>query len=336
MVDLGTTYMGMRLATPVVPSASPLTEKLDVLHRLQAAGAGAVVLRSLFEEQIERTDMDIHEFLEQWTESCFEAQSFFPPIPETRNIADTYLEHIASARRELSIPVIASLNGASPGGWTRYAKLMEDAGADAIELNIFLIPAGPDEDAEAVEQRYADLVASVRDTISVPLAVKIGPHFSAIPAMARKLALAGADGLVLFNRFVQPDIDLETLTVTPTVRLSTSAELSLPLRWLAILRRQASISLAATSGVHTTADVLKVLLAGGDIAMMASALLQHGPEHVGTVVAGLRAWMDEHGYSSVDQLKGSLAQQSIPDPTAYERSQYMQALSSYATRIPSP
>ena len=324
----------MELRTPVAVSASPFSEHLDLLVRAERAGAGAVVMRSLFEEQIEHESLDMHELLEQWTNSYVEAQSFFPPIPEQKAETAAYLESIRAAKQALSIPVIGSLNGISPRGWVRYAGLIEEAGADAIELNIYFVAADPDDTAATVEDRYAALVAAVRGTVRIPVAVKIAPFFSALPAVARRLVASGADGLVLFNRFVQPDIDLESLSVVPAVRLSTSAELTLPLRWLAILRGIIPVSLAATTGIHRHEDVLKVLLAGADVAMMASALLINGPEHIASVIAGLDGWLEEHGYESVEQMKGSLAQGAGPDPAAFERSHYMKALTSYSGIIP--
>ena len=332
MVDLRTRYLGLELRNPLVASASPLTEHVGTLQRLEAAGAGAVVMRSLFEEQIEEETFDLHEMMEQWTESYFEATSFFPPMAEYRSGPSAYLEAIAEAKARLSIPVIGSLNGVSPHGWTRYASLVEEAGADALELNVYFVAADPEETSASVEQRYIDLVSDVRASVSIPLAVKIGPFFSALPAMARSLVAAGADGLVLFNRFVQPDIDLESLTVVPTVRLSTSNELTLPIRWIAILRGLlGTASLGATSGVHSGVDVLKALLAGADATMMASALLKNGPEHLAVVLKDVENWLDMHEYESVEQMKGSLSQGGAPDPGAFERNQYRKALNSYST-----
>lgn len=334
MADLRSRYLGMELRTPVVVSASPISDHLELLERAEQAGAGAIVMRSLFEEQIEHEALDMHALLEQWTDSYLEAQSFFPPVPRQKAGTEAYLETISDAKRTLSIPVIGSLNGTSVRGWTRYATLIQEAGADALELNIYFVAADPLETAERVEDRYISLVAQVREAISIPLAVKIAPFFSALPAFARRIETAGANGLVVFNRFVQPDIDLESLTVVPAVRLSSSTELTLPLRWVAILRGLVSMSLAATTGVHRHEDVLKVLLAGADVAMMASALLINGPEHIAAVVAGMEGWMTEHEYESVEQLKGALSQASSPDPAAFERSNYMKALVSYSGAIP--
>ncbi|MBK6663036.1 MAG: dihydroorotate dehydrogenase-like protein [Thermoflexaceae bacterium] len=331
MVDMTTRYLGLTLPSPVAASASPLSDSIDTLRRLEAAGAGAVVLRSLFEEQIVHESLDLHELLEQWTESYLEAQSFFPALPEHATRPAAYLDAIEQARRELSIPVIASLNGITPGGWTRYARQIEEAGAHAIELNVYFVAANATETAESVEERYATIVAAVRDVVRIPVAVKLSPFFSALPSVARRLVACGADGLVLFNRFMQPDIDLESLTVVPTVRLSSPAELALPIRWIAILRGcGVDVSLAATSGVHASEDVLKALLAGADVTMMASALLIHGPEHLATVVAGVEQWMRDRHYDSVRQMVGSLSHATSPDPAAFERSNYMKALVSYS------
>ena len=331
MVDMSTRYLGLTLASPVAASASPLSDSIDTLKRLEAAGVGAVVLRSLFEEQIVHESLDLHELLEQWTESYLEAQSFFPALPEHSTRPAAYLESIEQARRGLSIPVIASLNGITPGGWTRYARQIEEAGAHALELNVYFVAAGANETAESVEARYVDIVQAVRDVVPIPIAVKLSPFFTALPAVARRIAAAGADGLVLFIRFMQPEIDLESLTVVPAVRLSTPAELALPIRWIAILRGcGVDLSLAATSGVHEPEDVLKALLAGADVAMMASALLIHGPEHVRGVVQGVETWMRERHYDAVRQMVGSLSHATSPDPAAFERSNYMKALVSYS------
>lgn len=336
MPDLSASYLGLRLRSPLVASASPLTGKIETLRALEEAGAGAVVLRSLFEEQIERESLDFHEVLERWTDSYTEAQSFFPVIPRLQPGPSAYLELVESAKRELAIPVIASLNGISPTGWTRYARLIQEAGADAIELNIYLVAADANETAASVEDRYVQLVGIVRDAVTIPMAVKIAPFFTALPSFARRLVDAGADGLVLFNRFMQPDIDIEACSVVPSLRLSTQAELTLPLRWIAILRGMLSTSLAATSGIHDAQDALKALFAGADVAMLASALLIHGPEHLATILDELQSWLAEHEYDSLDQLKGSLSQVSVPDPSAFERAHYVKAIASFSGPLPAP
>jgi len=330
-VDLTSRYLGLALANPVVASASPLTGTIDGLTRLQDAGVGAVVLPSLFEEQIEHEEMATHNLMLYGAELSPEARGFFPEMQAYETGSAKYLKLIGEARKALSVPVIASLNGYTPGGWTRIAKQCEEAGASAIELNVYFLAADPADSADAVEQRYLDLVASVRETTKVPVAVKVSPYFSAMASMAVRLVKAGADGLVLFNRFVQPDIMLDELEVAPHLVLSTSDELRLALRWIAILHGRIDASLAATGGAHTPDDVLKLLLAGADCVMVASSLLKQGPQHVGTLVRGVEAWMREREYASVAQMKGSLSQQSCPDPDAFERANYMKALKSYTS-----
>lgn len=331
MADLRTRYLGLELANPVVPSASTLSSRIDTLKRLQDAGAAAVVMQSLFEEQIEHEEIEIDRMLEAGAHSFPEAITYVPELEDYNIGPDAYLRHLEQTKEELEIPVIGSLNGASKGGWVRHAKLIRDAGADALELNIYYVAAHPNLTSAEVEQRYIDLVAAVRSSVEIPLAVKVGPFFSSMANMARRLVEAGADGLVLFNRFLQPDIDLETLGVDPTLHLSTSEELRLPLRWIAILRGRVDASLAATTGVHTWQDAMKLILAGADVTMMASALFKHGPEHVRTVVDGIRTWLDEHEYASVEQAKGSVSQAACPDPVAFERSNYMRALVSFTS-----
>lgn len=330
-VSLKTTYLGLELDSPLMASSSPLGRTIEGLHRLAEAGASAVVLPSLFEEQIEHDTYQMHEALEYGAETYAEHAGGFLPEFEAYNTGpERYIDLVAKAREELSIPVIASLNGITTGGWVEHARRLEQAGASALELNVYFIAADADQTGAEVEQRYLDLVAAVRETIEIPLAVKVGPYFSSTANMARRLTEAGADGLVLFNRFYQPDIDLTELEVVPNVVLSTSAELRLPLRWIAILKGRVDASLAATTGVHTSEDVLKLLLAGADVTMMASALLRHGPEWIGTVADGVRQWMVEHEYVSVEQLKGSMSQASAPDPAAFERANYMESLITYA------
>jgi dihydroorotate dehydrogenase (fumarate) len=331
-VRLETTYLGMTLANPLVVSASPLGRNVATLSRLQEAGAAAVVLPSLFEEQIEHEAFQVHEVLEYGAETYAEhAGGFLPEMMDYNTGPDSYLDLVARAKRELDIPVIASLNGKSVGGWTSHARMIQEAGADALELNIYLVAANVEETGAQVEQRYVDLVTAVREAITIPLAVKVGPYFSSMGNMAVRLVEAGADGLVLFNRFYQPDIDLEELDVVPNVQLSRSAELRLPLRWIAILRgRLGPASLAATTGVHEGVDVLKLLLVGADVTMMASALLRHGPLRLTSVLTEVRQWLEEHEYESVEQMKGSLSQEGAPDPAAFERSNYMETLVTYA------
>jgi len=286
----------------------------------------------LFEEQIEHESLDIHTLLEEWDAVSPEADSYLPDMDDYNLGPRMYLEYLEEAKKVLSIPVIASLNGSSPGGWIRYARQMEDAGADALELNVYYVAADPAMPSSEVEERYLRLVREIRQAVSIPLAVKVGPYFSAMANMAVRLAEAGADGLVLFNRFLQPDIDLDELAVVPTLHLSTPQEIRLVLRWIAILRGRVAVSLAATTGVHTWEDALKTLLVGADVAMMASALLHHGPSHLVSVLDGLRGWMEERGYESVEQLKGSMSQVACPNPAEFERSNYVQALVDYSSR----
>jgi dihydroorotate dehydrogenase (fumarate) len=314
-----------------VASSSPLTGSVDSLLKLEEAGVAAVVLPSLFEEQIEHEAIEVARLMEFGAESFYEALGgYFPELDDYNTGPGHYLEDVAAAKDALEIPVIASLNGTTRGGWLKYAARMEEAGADAIELNVYLIPTDAYATGPDVEQRYLDLVAAVKEHISIPVAVKIGPYFSSLANTARQLVEAGADGLVLFNRFYQPDIDLENLRVVPNVQLSNSTELRLPLRWVAILRDKVPrTSLGVTSGVHTTDDVLKALLVGADVAMMASALLREGPFHAGEVLEGVAAWLEQHDYESVEQMKGSMSMASAPNPDGYIRANYMRMLTTY-------
>ena len=331
-VDLRTRYLGLELAHPVVASASPLTGSIDSLKRLQDAGIAAVVLKSLFEEQIEHDEMSASNLMDYGAELSPEAHGFFPEMRYSTG-PDTYLQLIAEAKRALRVPVIASLNGHTPGGWTSIARQFQEAGADAIELNVYFLAASVEDTSAAVEKRYVELVESVTRQVSIPVAVKVAPYFSAMANMAARLTKAGARGLVLFNRFLQPDILLDELEVAPHLVLSTSDELRLALRWIAILRGRVDASLAATGGAHTPEDVLKLLLAGADCVMLASSLLTRGPSHVGALVKGIEAWMSEREYTSVAQMKGSLSQQSCPDPDAFERANYMKTLKSYTSEF---
>jgi len=328
-MDLATTYLGLRLNNPLVPSASPLAEKLDDVKRLADAGAAAIVLHSLFEEQLrlESAELDYH--LTHGTESFAEALSYFPESSEYRLGPEEYLDHIAKAKAAVKIPIIASLNGSTLGGWTDYASKIQQAGADALELNIYSIPTDFHLAAADIEKTYLDIVGAVKAAVTIPVAVKLSPFFTNFANMAQRLAEAGANGLVLFNRFYQPDIDLETLEVKPNVLLSTPMAMRLPLRWIAILHGRIPVSLAATGGIHRATDALKMLMAGADVTMMCSALLRHGPQHLATVRREMVAWLEQHEYESIAQLKGSLSQKKCADPTAFERAQYMRALSSY-------
>ncbi len=329
MIDLTTRYLGMRLRNPLVPSASPLSRDIDMAKRLEDAGAAALVMESLFEEDILHDQHELHSRTEAGSESFAESLHYFPEHDRYEMLGEDYLERLVQLKKSLEIPVIASLNGATPGGWTRYAEMLQEAGADAIELNIYFLATSPEETAAAVEQRTIDILQSVRASVNVPVAVKVGPFWSAFAHMARRLEQTGANGLVLFNRFYQPDIDLEDMSLVPNVLLSTPQAMRLPLRWIAILRDQVALSLAATSGIHTARDVIKMLLAGADVTMMASALLMHGPAHLEAVLAAVRAWMEEREYDSVEQMKGSMSYANVPNPGEFERANYMRALKTF-------
>ncbi|MBW7917086.1 MAG: dihydroorotate dehydrogenase-like protein [Trueperaceae bacterium] len=328
--NLETTYLGLHLRNPVVASSSPLTGRLDTLRRLEDAGVGAVVLPSLFEEQIEREERLLDELSRVGQEISPEVTGYFDPYTGVELGADDYLRHLSAAKDLLSVPVIASLNGYRPGGWTRYARLMEMAGADALELNVYYLATDPAESAVEVERRTLDTVLEVTSSVRVPVAVKLGPWFSSLPHLTQNLARVGARGVVLFNRFYQPDVDLDELNVSPSLTLSTSAEARLALRWIALLRGRVALDLAGAGGVHAVEDVVKLLLVGADVVTLASALLERGPEHVTELVNGLDFWLAEHDYDSVAQLRGALAQTSAPDPGAFERANYLETLSGYA------
>ncbi len=329
--DLRSRYLGLELKNPIVAAASPMTHSIESLKRLEDAGIAAVVLPSLFEEQIEHEDMAAHNLILSGAELSPEARGFFPEMQDYNTGPDRYLKLIGEAKKTLSEPVIASLNGYTPGGWMRIARQLQEAGADAIELNIYFLATDLQSSGSEIEQRYVDLVGEINSLVSIPVSVKVSPYFSAMANMAARLTAAGASGLVLFNRFMQPDIDLEALEVAPHLVLSTSDELRLALRWIAILRGRVKASLAATGGAHTAEDALKLLLAGADCVMIASSLLRHGPKHIATLVHGIEKWMNEREYASVEQLKGSLSQQACPDPAAFERNNYMKALMSYTS-----
>jgi dihydroorotate dehydrogenase (fumarate) len=328
-MDLSTTYLGLTLKNPIVPSASPLSHTVDSMKRLEDNGAAAIVMYSLFEEQIAHESDELNHYLSYGTESFAEALTYFPEVDDYNLGPEEYVELLHKAKKSLGIPVIGSLNGISTGGWVKFAKKIEEAGADALELNIYYIPTDPKLTGSDVEDRYMEVLHAVKTSVKIPVAIKLSPFFSSMANMAHRLDAAGADGLVLFNRFYQPDINLETLEVTPNVILSTPQSLRLPLRWVAILHGRIKASLAATSGIHTTQDVLKMLMAGADVTMMCSALLKHGPQRIKDVLAELDQWMLEHEYVSVKQMKGSMSQKSIADPAAFERANYMKALNSY-------
>lgn len=328
-MDLSTIYLGMKLRTPLVVSASPLSQEIDNIKRMEDAGASGVVLYSLFEEQLKLERLELHHHLTQGTESFAEALTYFPEPEEFYLGPDGYLEHIRKAKEAIEIPIIASINGTSVSGWTDYARRIEQAGADGLELNIYYIPTDMDLASAEVEQTYIDILRAVKSVVKIPVALKLGPFFSNMANMVRRLVDAGADGLVLFNRFYQPDIDLETLEVQPNVLLSTPQALRLPMRWIAILYGRVRVSLAATSGIHHAQDVLKLLMVGANVTMLCSVLFRHGIEQIGVIEQGMRQWMEEREYQSVVQMQGSMSQKHCADPTAFERAQYMRAIKSY-------
>jgi dihydroorotate dehydrogenase (fumarate) len=328
-MDLTTTYMGLSLKNPIVPSASPLSHTLEGMKRLEDAGASAIVMYSLFEEQIVHESKELDHYMQYGTESFAESLSYFPEAEEYNLGPEEYIELIHKAKQALKIPVIGSLNGISTGGWTDYAKKIEQAGADALELNVYYIPTDARHASDEVEQRYIDILKAVKGSVTIPVAMKLSPYFSSMANMAARLEAAGANGLVLFNRFYQPDIDLEALEVKPNVILSTPQAMRLPLRWIAVLYGRVKMSFAATSGVHSAQDVIKLLMAGADVTMMCSALLKHGPGHIRQVLEDVNQWMLDHEYVSVSQMKGSMSQKSVANPEAFERANYMRTLQSY-------
>ncbi len=328
-MDLTTSYLGMTLRTPLVPSASPLSDAIDSIKRMEDAGAAAVVLYSLFEEQLTSDRFELHHHLTQGTESFAEALTYFPEPTEFHLGPEGYLNHIRTAKDAVDIPIIASLNGDSIGGWTNYAAQIQQAGADALELNVYCIPTDMEQTAEAIEQTYLDILTAVRSVVTIPVALKLGPFFSNMARMARRLDDAGADALVLFNRFYQPDIDLELLEVRPHVLLSTPQAMRLPLTWIGILYGRIRASMAATSGIHEAEDVLKLLMAGADVTMLCSVLLQRGIDHIRVIERGVREWMERHEYESVRQMQGSMSQKNCANAAAFERAHYVSALHSY-------
>ena len=328
-MDLSTTYLGIDLKNPVVPSASPLSQDISNIRLLEDAGASAVVMHSLFEEQINHESHQLDHYLNYFTEAFAEALDFFPEQQDYNVGPDEYLDRIRQAQEAVDIPIIGSLNGVSTGGWIEYARKIEDAGASALELNIYFIPTDPRMSGVEVEQMYVEIVQDVRKSISIPLAVKLGPFFSAPAHMAQRLAEAGANGLVLFNRFYQPDFDLDNLEVVPHLVLSNSNELRLPLRWVSILYGRVPVDFAITSGVHTYEDVLKGLMAGASVTMMASELLKNGIGRVRHILHEMETWMEENHYVSVEQMRGSMSQQNVREAAAFERANYMKVLQSW-------
>jgi dihydroorotate dehydrogenase (fumarate) len=332
-MELKTKYMGLELKNPIVPSASPLTWSLDNVKTMEDNGASAIVVHSLFEEQISHESGELDHYLSYGTESFAEATSYFPEQDEYKVGPVEYLDLIADIKKAVGVPVIGSLNGVSNGGWVKYAKNMQDAGADAIELNVYYVPTNPNLTGSEIETMYVDVLKAVKESVTVPVAMKLSPFFTSTANMAKRLDNAGADALVLFNRFYQPDFDLEKLEVVPNLVLSTNWEMRLPLRWIAILFGQIKASLALTSGVHNSTDVIKSMMAGADVAMMASELLMNGIGRTNEILEGVKSWMEENEYESIEQMKGSMSQKSVQEPAAFERANYMKTLQSYKTLI---
>ncbi|UCD40647.1 MAG: dihydroorotate dehydrogenase-like protein [Chloroflexota bacterium] len=339
MVDLSTSYLGLDLKNPLVASASPLSQKVETVRKLEEAGISAVVMYSLFEEQIIYDSLRLDRDLSQGTESFAEALTFFPDLAAQGDLnqysigPDDYVENLHNLKQAVDIPIIGSLNGMTNGGWIEYAQKIETAGADALELNIYNLSTNPEVSCLEIEKEYLDLVRAIRDSINIPIAVKLSPFFTNLPNFARNLVEAGANGLVLFNRFYQPDLDLEELEVVPRLVLSSSQELRLPLRWIAILYGRIAADLALTTGIHTTEDVLKATMAGASASMTASSILKYGIEHVVEILEGLEFWMEEHEYESINQMKGSMSQQAVAEPAAFERANYIKVLSSFDLRF---
>ncbi len=332
-MDLRTTYLGLKLRTPLVPSASPLSEEISNIKRMEDAGASAVVLNSLFEEQITHETLEHAHYMELGTESYAESLSYFPEPEEILHKADEYIEHLRHAKESVEIPIIASLNAYTPGGWTEYAKHIEEAGADALELNIYNIPTDMELSGHDVETSYIEIVKSVKRNVKIPVTVKLSPFFSNFANIANQLDEIGVNGLVLFNRFYQPDIDLETLEVVPRVLLSTPMALRLPMRWIAILYGHILADLAATSGIHKSTDVIKMLMAGASVTHLCSVLLKNGIDQIQFIEQGIIDWMEEHEYESVHQMQGSMSHKNCANPGAFERAQYMKALKSFQPNV---
>ncbi len=329
MTDLSTTYLGLNLKNPLVASASPISKNIDKARKLEEAGVSAIVMYSLFEEQIIHESMELDHFLTRGTDSFAEAMTYLPDGGMYSVGPEKYLNQVAGLKKALNIPVIGSLNGVSKGGWTKYAKQIQDAGADALELNLYYIPTDPDLTAQELENAQVELVAEVKSAISIPLAVKLSPFVTALPNFARRIVEAGANGLVLFNRFYQPDFDLDELEIVHSLDLSTSAELRLPLRWISILYGKVNADFALTSGVHTANDVLKSMMAGAKVAMMASNLLHNGEQIIPSMLNDINWWMESHEYESIKQMQGSMSQKSVKEPAAFERANYMKVLNSF-------
>jgi dihydroorotate dehydrogenase (fumarate) len=328
-MNLKTKYLGLELRNPLVASASPMCKELDLLKRMEDSGAGAIVLHSLFEEQINAEQNALDDFLWQGTDVGAESTTVFADLPEYQIGPEAYLEHVRKAKVALKIPVIASLNGVAVGGWVRYAKMMEDAGADGLELNIYFLPTDADLPGSIIERYYTELVATLSSTVRIPVSVKLAPFFSNTANMVKLLEKSGASGVVLFNRFYQPDFDLENLEVVPSLQLSRSEELKLRLHWTAILCGRTKVDIAITGGVHTAEDVVKSMMAGAKVACMTSAILENGPEHFATVKRNLIDWMEKHEYESIEQMQGAMSHRNVRNPAAFERNNYLKVLSSY-------
>jgi dihydroorotate dehydrogenase (fumarate) len=331
MSDLSTTYLGLRLKNPIVASASPLSKKIDRARKLEEAGVAAIVMYSLFEEQIIHESLELDHYLNRGSESFPEALTYLPDGGLYAIRPEKYLDQVAALKKTLNIPIIGSLNGVSKGGWTRYARRIEEAGADALELNMYYIATDIEMTSSDIEETQVELVAEVKSAIRIPLAVKISPFITSIPNFVRRLVEAGADGLVLFNRFYQPDFDLDELEIVHSLDLSTSSDLRLPLRWISILNGKVNVDFALTSGVHMHKDVLKAMMAGAKVAMMASSLLHNGEQVIGQILNDLDVWMHDHEYASIQQMQGSMSQKSVKEPAAFERANYMKVLNSFRT-----
>lgn len=329
MIDISTTYLGMRLRSPFIASSGPYSKDIATVRKLEDNGVGAVVLHSLFEEQINAESLELDRFLTKNTESFAESLNYFPDMGRYNIGPDAYLEHIRKAKEAVRVPVIASLNGVSAGGWVRYARLMQEAGADALELNIYLMPTDPEVTGEKVEANYVDLVRHVMANVRIPVSVKFGPYFSSIPNFCRKLDQTGVDGLVMFNRFYQPDFDIEALEVRPSLFLSDSNTLLLRLHWVALLYGHLRADMAVTGGVHTSTGLLKTMMAGAKVAMSTSCLLKYGIDYATQIVQELREWMEEHEYESIEQMQGSMSVKHVTNAAVFERANYMKVLSSY-------
>ena len=325
-MNLETSYLGLKLPHPLMPGASPLVDDLDTVRQLEDAGAAAIVMHSLFEEQIIRDEWAVFRSQEPHEESFGEATSYFPRQEDYELGPEQYLEQIARIKETVDLPVIASLNGTRPGGWIEYAGLIEEAGADALELNVYFLPTDPAESSDHVEARTLDVLRAVRSAVKIPLAVKLSPYYSALAYLSSNLDSLGADGLILFNRFYQPDIDAENLETTPRLDLSDPSELRLRLRWLGILHGRVQCSLACSGGVHRPIDAIKAIMAGADAVQCVSALLKNGPQHLKVLIDGLQTWMEENEYESIEQMKGNMSLIRCPDPSAYERANYLKVL----------